>query len=63
MGHPDILRKFNHSLKQDELEKKSKIEKVTEIVGEEFTFDFIELAPEIFSIIRQIQNVEESLVK
>ena len=31
LGHPDILRKFNITLKQDDLEKQSKIEKVHQI--------------------------------
>ena len=65
LGHPDILRKFNAALKQEDLDKQLKLEKVCH--GENYdkgcTFDFIELAPEIFSTIRKIQNVEESLVR
>lgn len=65
LGHPDILRKFNVAIKQDELDKQCKIEKVYKGANPEqgSTFDFIELAPEVFYMIRRIQNVPESLVK
>ena len=30
---------------------------------EEFSYDFVELAPEIFSILRKINHIEEDLIK
>lgn len=65
LGHPDILRKFNVAIKSDELEKQCKVEKKYSGVNAEkmCTFEFTELAPEIFHMIRRIQNVSEALVK
>jgi hypothetical protein len=65
LGHPDILRKFNITMKQDELEKQCKVEKVFKGTNEDnnCTFDFAELAPEVFYMIRRIQNVSETLIK
>jgi hypothetical protein len=65
LGHPDILRKFNIAIKQDELEKQCKVEKVFKGSNPEkgCTFDFSELAPEVFYMIRRIQNVSETLIK
>jgi hypothetical protein len=56
LGHPDILRKFNVALKQDELEKLCKFEKVFsgENPDKGCKFDFVELAPEVFYMIRRI---------
>lgn len=65
LGHPDVIRKFNVALKAEEVSKQSKIEKVTSAVNsvEDFSYDFVELAPEIFSILRRINNIDEDLVK
>ena len=65
LGHPDILRKFNITMKQDGLEKQCKVEKVFKGTNEDngCTFDFSELAPEVFYMIRRIQNVSETLIK
>ncbi|CDW83708.1 phosphatidylinositol-4-phosphate 5-kinase [Stylonychia lemnae] len=63
LGHPDILRKFNQTMKQDEVDKFSKTEKVSSIQYQGLSYDFVELAPEIFHIIRQIQNIDERLIK
>jgi hypothetical protein len=56
LGHPDILRKFNIAIKQDELEKQCKVEKVFKGVNPEkgSIFEFVEMAPEIFHMIRKI---------
>jgi hypothetical protein len=56
LGHPDILRKFNIAVKQDELEKQCKAEKVFKGSNPDrgCTFDFSELAPEVFYMIRRI---------
>ncbi len=64
LGHPDILRRFNITLKQDELNKQCKVEKVYkgENQSNGTTYEFVELAPEVFSMIRKIQNVSELLV-
>jgi hypothetical protein len=50
------LRKFNVALKQDELEKLCKFEKVFsgENPDKGCKFDFVELAPEVFYMIRRI---------
>ena len=52
-------------MKQDELEKQCKVEKVFKGANEDngCTFDFTELAPEVFYMIRRIQNVSETLIK
>lgn len=65
LGHPEIIKKFNVAMKSDEVAKQSKIEKVTSSVNqlEEFSYDFVELAPEIFSILRKINNIDEDLMK
>jgi hypothetical protein len=59
------LRKFNIAIKQDELEKQCKVEKVFKGSNPDkgCTFDFSELAPEVFYMIRRIQNVSETLIK
>ena len=65
LGHPEILRKFNIAIKQEELEKQCKIEKI--ISGNDLdgtaTFEFVELAPEVFQTIRKINNVDDKLIK
>lgn len=63
LGHPDVLRRFNGVLKVEELEKQSKIEKIISLQNNDITFDFVELAPEIFHSIRKIYNVDEKLVR
>ncbi len=65
LGHPDILRKFNVAVKQEELDKQCKVEKVFKGTNPDkgCTFDFVELAPEVFYMIRKIQNVSETLIK
>lgn len=65
LGHPDILRKFNVAIKQDELEKQCKVEDKKQGANAEkgCTFEFVQMAPEVFSMIRRIQNVSEALVK
>jgi len=52
-------------MKLDELNKNSKIEKVTQAINtiEDFKYDFVELAPEVFHVIRKINNFDESLLK
>jgi hypothetical protein len=52
-------------MKIDELNKNSKIEKVTQGVNsvEDYKYDFVELAPEVFHVIRKINNFDESLIK
>lgn len=64
LGHPDILRRFNITLKQEELNKQCKVEKVYkgENQSNGISYEFVELAPEVFSMIRKIQNVSELLV-
>jgi len=64
LGHPDILRRFNITLKQEELNKQCKVEKVFkgENQSKGITYEFVELAPEVFSMIRKIQNVSELLI-
>eukprot|EP00347_Sterkiella_histriomuscorum_P012367 403368858 len=65
LGHPDIIKRFNVAIKFDELNKQSKVEKVTQSINEveDFSYDFVELAPEIFSIIRKINNIDEETLK
>jgi cellobiose-specific phosphotransferase system component IIB len=56
LGHPDILRKFNIAIKAEELEKQCKVEKVFKGTNGDqgSNFDFVELAPEVFYMIRRI---------
>ncbi len=65
LGHPEIMRKFNITIKQSELEKQAKTEKVFSGTDTQqtCTFDFIELAPEVFQTIRKIQNIDDKLIK
>jgi hypothetical protein len=60
LGHPDNIRKTKLTFKQEDLERNSKIEKVTQVIYNEnmnvyATYDFIELAPEVFSVLRKLQ--------
>lgn len=65
LGHPDIIKRFNVAIKGDELLKLSKVEKVTQAINavDEFSYDFVELAPEVFHTIRKINNIDEDLLK
>ncbi|CDW74551.1 phosphatidylinositol-4-phosphate 5-kinase [Stylonychia lemnae] len=65
LGHPEIIKRFNVTMKSDELNKCSKTEKVTQAINtvEDFKYDFIELAPEVFHVIRKINNIDETLIK
>lgn len=64
LGHPDILRRFNITIKQEELNKQCKVEKVYkgENQSNGISYEFVELAPEVFSMIRKIQNISELLI-
>lgn len=65
LGHPEILKRFNHPIKIEDLQKQVLVEKVTQAVNstESFTYDFVELAPDVFSIIRKINSLHEKTLK
>jgi hypothetical protein len=62
LGHPDILRKFNIAMKQDDLNKCCSVQKAHKGEIEGVQYELFEMAPEVFSIIRKIQNVSEELI-
>ena len=62
LGHPDILRKFNVAMKQDDLNKSCMVQKSHKGEIEGVSYELLEMAPEVFSIIRKIQNVSEELI-
>lgn len=67
LGHPDIMRKFNIKMKDEDLELQARLERIAIAYDESIKpaeqFRFIELAPEIFQIIRRIHNISEKLIR
>ena len=67
LGHPDILRKFNIKMKEDDLELQSRLERISIAYDEDVKpaepFKFIELAPEIFQIIRRMNGISERVIR
>ena len=59
------MRRINQTFKVDELNRLCKIEKVSTCVNEfnGFQYDFIELSPDVFHVIRKIQGIDEALIK
>lgn len=76
LGHPDVLKKVS-VLTQSQLEKENNTEKSIMVKkhqtfgrtlstpkgGKDDEYEFIELAPKVFSNIRKIHNIDEHVVK